>query len=377
MVLACVARAEEAVPAESTGGASPSVKPVEKPAYVVGGYVESFYQWNFDQPSNGVTNFRGFDNRHDTFTISNVALDVQWDWSDVVGRLTLQVGHTPSTYYLAEPVRPGAAGANGTGPELWKYLQQAYAGHRFGVGRGLVVQAGLFLSPVGPETIPVLENWSWSRSNLFFGLPFYHAGVRATQALTEAWSLELWLVNGWNSVVDNNRGKSVALRLALTTAELQASVMYLGGPERPEGAPEGQPWRHLFDAHATWSMASRVALQVHGNAGVEANRMGTSWWWAGAAAVRVQPFERTFLVVRGDVFHESAPAVASRLFWPVAWVASITATLERRLAEQSVVRLEYRHDEAAGPLYFGPRTDPTTPDRSSQDTLTAGLAARF
>ena len=34
---------------------------------VLSGYVESFYQWNFNEPSNFITNFRGFDSRHNIF----------------------------------------------------------------------------------------------------------------------------------------------------------------------------------------------------------------------------------------------------------------------------------------------------------------------
>lgn len=66
--------------------------------FVLGGYAEALYQWNFNDPSNRLTNFRGFDNRHNTFTLSNVALDATWDHVGLVARLTLQVGHTPSTY---------------------------------------------------------------------------------------------------------------------------------------------------------------------------------------------------------------------------------------------------------------------------------------
>jgi hypothetical protein len=57
----------------------------------------------------------------------------------------------------------------------------------------------------------VRDNWNWSRSNLFFGLPFYHTGVRATYALTEL-GITAGGYNGWNSVLDNNAEKSVALR---------------------------------------------------------------------------------------------------------------------------------------------------------------------
>jgi hypothetical protein len=54
------------------------------------------------------TNLRGFDNRHNAFTISNVALDATWDYQHIVSRVTLQIGHTPRTYCLAEPGHVGA-----------------------------------------------------------------------------------------------------------------------------------------------------------------------------------------------------------------------------------------------------------------------------
>jgi hypothetical protein len=88
------------------------------------------------------------------------------------------------------------SGASATGTELWKYLQQAYVGYRIALKRDLTMAAGLFLSPIGPEAMAVWDNWNWSNSNLFFGLPFYHTGVRATCSLSDAWSLTLAGYNG-------------------------------------------------------------------------------------------------------------------------------------------------------------------------------------
>jgi hypothetical protein len=373
-----IARAEELLAAVPPVGAS-AAESASAGGVLVGGYVESYYQWNFNAPTNGITNLRGFDNRHDTFTLANAALDLQWDRPEWLGRVTLQVGHTPSTYYLAEPTRPGADGANATGPELWKYLQQAYAGWKVGVGRGLVLSAGLFLSPIGPETMALLDSWHWSRSNLFFGLPFYHSGLRATYPLDGAWTLSLALYNGWNSVVDNNGAKSVAAHLSHASEAVLASFVYFGGAERAEGAPEGQPWRHLWDANATWFVSSRWALQGHVNAGFERGRLGTSSWGAAAAAARVRVVGRWFGALRGDVFGEQvaegSSGRASPLFWPAPWVASVTATLEFRAADRASFRLEYRRDQAGGPAYFGDEATGGRPDRRTQQTLTAGLAA--
>ena len=83
-------------PSESPEQPMTEPRSSERP-FTLGGYAEALYQWNFNDPSNGITNFRGFDNRHNSFTLSNVALDANWDDGDLIGRLTLQVGHTPST----------------------------------------------------------------------------------------------------------------------------------------------------------------------------------------------------------------------------------------------------------------------------------------
>src|SRR5262249_46316396 len=90
--------AQATTPPVAAGGPTLKVTPL--------GYVEAFYQWNFNVPSNGLTNYRGFDNRHDSFTLSNVALGATMEYGELTSRIVLQIGHTPNTYYLGEPVSP-------------------------------------------------------------------------------------------------------------------------------------------------------------------------------------------------------------------------------------------------------------------------------
>ncbi|MDX2022074.1 MAG: outer membrane beta-barrel protein [Deltaproteobacteria bacterium] len=356
-----------------------------KPNYVVGGYVEALYQWNFNRPSNGITNFRGFDNRHNSFTLSNVALDAAWDEAALVGRLTLQVGHTPSTYYLAEPRLAGADGANATNIELWKYVQQAYVGYHF--GDAVTASAGVFLSPIGPESMAVRDNWNWSRSNLFYGLPFYHTGVRLQYALSKAWAATAAIYNGWNSVVDNNSQKSLSLQLAYTQPKVILSLLYFGGVERAPAASEGSGWRHLVDAHLTWHVSPRVSAMVHANGGFERTRFGGSHWAAGAIYGRILLVDRLFLALRADAFRQdvaqNGEGRESPIFWPTAWVSSGTATIDYRPHDRASFRLEFRHDHAGGDIYFGSNVAgvgnvvPYVANRRSQDTLTLGATTWF
>ncbi len=389
LVIATAARADE--PSDEAGESTPPAASETGPTTKITplGYVEANYSYNFGKPANGITNYRGFDNRHNTFTLSNVALGAAWESGAVSGRLVLQVGHTPSTYYLSEPSANGAA-SNATGPEFWKYLQEANIGWKAPVGRGLLLQAGLFLSPIGPEVVPVKDNWNWSRSNLFFGLPYYHTGIRATYELTDAWAVTVAGYNGWNSVVDNNEDKSVSASIVYKIPNrLLAQLLYFGGVERGRSAPEGQYWRHDIDAYAQLDATSRLSFLVHANAGWEPNRFGTSSWAAGAVYARVKATDWLYVAVRGDRFYETAASnssgTASALFWNgVGWVSSGTATLDFRPLETLSFRTEYRHDQADGQLFFkgdvagaGTSASPFVPNADHQDTLTFGATAWF
>lgn len=348
------------------------------------GYVEAYGQWNANSPSNGITNFRGFDNRHASLTLANAVADLKWGEPEgSFGRVTAQVGSTGATYYASEPRLAGTTLANGSNAELWRYLQQAYVGQTFDVGRGLTVVAGLLLAPLGPETMPVRDSMNWSRSNLFFALPFYQTGVRASTTLAEGHEVSAMVFNGWNSVVDNNTAKSVALRYATSGGPWSLQFVYFGGHERAPAAIEGRSLRHTFDAVGTWKPTPGVELAAHANAGFEPSRLGVAHWRGGALYGRLSLARDVFLAVRTDALEEHVPVGAAAMVLPVAWVASQTVTLDYRPHARTSIRLEGRDDRAASNLFFGGDVSgdgvdvPFVPNRRSQQTLTLGMTTWF
>jgi hypothetical protein len=359
-----------------------------KASLIFSGYVEAFWQWNFNEPSNFITNFRGFDNRHNIFTIDNVVLDATGTFERVSARFALQVGNTPETYYSAEPVWRATSGAGPSGPDVWKFIQQANVGYKAPIGRGLQLDAGIFLSPIGPESLAVKDDFNWSRSNLFFGLPFYHTGIRATYPLTDRWSVQAMLCNGWNSVVDDNIQLSLEGMVTYSVPDkVTMNLLYFGGVERPQNAPEGAPWRNLFDANLTWSPTKWFSTILHGDAGFEPNNFGTSGWAAGAASFRFQPLPWMYLSARADAFYEWIPSnalgTATPLFWGGSrWVSSQTATFDVRPNEHMSVRVEYRHDQSEAPIYFAGNVSTDAAgnfitNARAQNTVTVGALAWF
>jgi hypothetical protein len=355
------------------------------------GYLEAYYAWNFNRPVNNVTNYRGYDNQHNSITLSNAALGAAFESGPIGGKLMLQVGSQPSTSYQAEPNVPGGSAANPSGPELWKYLQEAYLTYKAPIGRGLTLKAGVERAPLGLESFAVHDNWSWSRSNLYFALPRYETGLRATYDFCDCLTGSVAVINGWNNVVDNNEAKSVEGHVTFHKNKLKAQLLYMGGVERPASAPEGQYWRHTFDATGELELTTWLKLAAEADYGFEPNRIGTARWFAGAAAARAKAFEWLYIAVRGDRFYEHLATDAlgrasTPLFWNgVEWVSSVTATLDVRPHDNISFRLEFRHDQADGLLYFtgdtltgtGSAASPFLPNARRQETLLLGATAWF
>lgn len=350
--------------------ASPSA--FADPKVDVGGYVETYFTLHAQDPSNHVVNLRAFDLHSRSFRLSNAALDLKGEAGAVTVHIVGQVGDTPIAYYASEP--------------QWRYLQAANltakAPHDF------VIEAGLFPSPIGPEVLPIKDNWNWSRSNLFYGLPFYHLGAMLSHPLGDSnWVGKVHVYNGWNQIEDTNNSTSFAVSAAYTSGKTSAQVLYFGGVERPAGAPEGKAFRNLFDALVQFAVTDDITLMVHGDAGVEPNDIGTSAWAAAATYGKFQLTPTLYAAVRADYFYEKVARgggmTATPIFWPVTWVAEGTATLAYQPVDHVSVRLEYRHDQAAAAAYFGgdvtidAMTMAAIPNRDMQDTVTLGATAWF
>lgn len=383
------AAAPTTTPAPAPSGASSLLPKGWQPSYTIGGYVEAAYSYSIERPSNGIINQRGFDNRHNTFTLQNAVIDAQGKLGGLSARVALQVGQTPDTYYQGEPSHPGSAG--GPGPSTassWKYVQQAYGGYKFDVANGLALEAGIFLSPVGLETMAAKDDWNQSRSNLFYALPYYHTGVRLTLDITDRTSVMLMVTNGANSVIDNNAGKSVISQYQYKIPDRMIfGLLYMGGPERNAGASEGQPWRHLVDGYVSGKLTSWLEMAAQMDVGFERNGYGLSYFGGGAAYVRFHPTSWLYLAARGDRFAEHRATgkygTASPMFYPARWVSSGTFTFDARPHDQVSLRLEYRHDQASDAMYYegdvkgdGDKT-PYVPNAKAQNTLTAAVVAWF
>lgn len=338
----------------------------------VGGFVEAYYSYDTNDPDVGVTALRGFDARNRTFALSLAALEVGADGEVGRGKVALQAGPTALSYFAAEPAAPPAFGVGATSAAALHVVREAWAGATAPVGGGLSVDGGVFLSPVGYDYIAVKDNHAWSLSNLGVGLPFYFTGVRAAQDFGQGTTATVAVVNGWNSLVDNNRQPTVMAIVGHAGDDgFATQLLWMGGDEGTGGL------RNLVDA---WVQAPLGP--VLGFAGVdvgfEPRAQGLRTWQAAQLGAEWSVTERWSLTGRGDVFREVGPdGLGGNIFWPTSALGEATVSVGYRPAEGVLVRLEGRHDRAADAVFHRGDDPLASPSATDQTTVTLGVVAGF
>ena len=101
------------------------------------------------------------------------------------------------------------------------------------MGKDVSVDFGKWASPFGTEVLESNLNDNYTRAlTYWYGVPFYHFGVRATMPLTSTTTLQAALVNGWNNVADDNDGKTIYAQLTWKPSPKFTQILgWIGGLE--------------------------------------------------------------------------------------------------------------------------------------------------
>lgn len=355
------AQSSEAAPApgETAAAQSQPPPPVDKDSFfksiTVYGIGDGYFVANPNRPPDGDNLLRNFDTRSNAVRLGyvEVALERKASEGQAIGfRLDLGAGPTAKMVGAPEP-----------GPDGLKYVQQAYVSARAPIGSGLTIDVGKFVTPAGAEVIETQDNWNYSRSLLFaWAIPYYHAGVRASYAVTDKVTATGFVLNGWNNVEDNNGSKSVAGQLAITPVPRVSIIgTWIGGAEQTD--VDG--WRNLIDAIVNVELTDKLKLQL--NADMARDRgLGPDVGWHGvSAALRAEVTPSWVIAPRVEWFSDPQGASTG----VVQDVTEATLTVQRSIFQGLSARAEYRIDHSS--TEFFPTRDEGT--RRFQQTFGVGL----
>jgi hypothetical protein len=404
MEMASRKQAEEA--AAATPAATPGVtlaqdkpadaKPPEKITLAgllgpntISGFVDTYYQYNYNHPVSKAVGFRAFDFRSKDISLNMIQLILD-KAPDPMGGLEGRTGYHVSVGFgdamnVVNFGDPGNSGAFTKGGFFAQYLKEAYFSYLAPVGKGLQVDVGKFVTPMGAEVIESKDNWNYSRGLLFtWAIPFYHFGARAKYTFNDKYNVTGFVVNGWNNIVDNNSGKTYGFSfVGNPTKKVSYTINYLAGPETTPTGAFAPPvdaedfWRQTWDAVVTYNPSAKLSLMANfdygrGDRTTPDLTVKPVYWTGGAGYAKYALTANDYVAGRYEYFEDHDGFMTGTP--PRTHMHEITATYQHTLASHLLSRFEYRRDMSQFPLYelatFG---NPA----KHQDTVSVGLIFLF
>jgi hypothetical protein len=261
---------------------SPAVAPAEEeapaPAPTFSGYVEAAYHINFSNPKNeDVVPLMGYYTPGgNTFVLHAAHLAINHAFNDnVSATIELDAGFD-ATLNQSFPFNTGTN---------YFDVQEAYATYKSGI---FSLVAGKFATYEGIEIIEGPLNPTISRGYLFaFAEPITHTGLKM-HFTGDTVDFGIGLVNGWDTIVDNNNFKTFIFKLGLKPSD--AFAVALSGTFGAEGTPAGTASKYghrlSLDLTGSYTASESFALWFQGNFGMDAiaaegDADTLSWWGLG------------------------------------------------------------------------------------------------
>jgi hypothetical protein len=317
-------------------------------------YIDTAYEYNFNNPKSGQNQLRVFDIEHNEIDLHLFQLAFKRTPTTEGGLMNL-VGFGVKLSFGEDA---DIFAARGLGDEDDEFdLQEAYIHVLAPVGNGLDIYAGKYVTLAGAEVIESKDNFNFSRSFLFgFAIPFTHTGVRLHYPAGPL-DFIVGVNNGWDVVDDNNDGKTIEARIGLTYEVFSIGVVGYFGPE--QDGVDGD-WRELVDILATLTPIENLTLVVNVDFGWEQDvnfdldgdgvmdvEENVNWW--GIAGYIVYDFNEAIrLALRGEYFDDNdgfRTGTKQKLF-EITPTLSIKPFAKYKPFDNLVLRFEYRFDHS-------------------------------
>lgn len=294
------------------------------------GMVDVNFNKNFNNPASHINDYRNFDVYENQFNLNLAKITLQKTASPVGFRVDLGFGQSMDLVN---------SDASLGGEKSLRNIEDAYLTVVLPVGNGLTINAGKMVTHMGGEVIESISNINYSRSILFaYAIPYYHLGICANYVFSPQFNATLYLYNGWNNVVDNNKDKTLGVEITWSPSSSFTFIQnYIGGPEEAGGTKK----RHVFDTIVNYQATDALFITANADYGQEAlDPTGLAVWKGIALTGKYTLSDVSAFAARVEDYYDQSGFTTGTL----QQLNEITLTYELKFTNSLTTRLEFRRD---------------------------------
>lgn len=138
------------------------------------------------------------------------------------------------------------------------------------MGEGLDLKFGKFASWIGAEFWQSVDNPNFSRSLLYENaITWTNTAMAMSYPLLDQLTTSLYFVNGWDTFVDNNNGKTVGYQFNWAVAD--STNFIINGSHGPEQKDNSSNYRHFWDIVLATKPFEKITFNLNFDFGTEEN----------------------------------------------------------------------------------------------------------
>jgi len=313
--------------------------PEPAPAITFAGFVDGYYAWNSNDPDsheNFVPGTGTTAKRSDEFALNLANLEVSRD-AKLSFKFSVVAGNGTEIVHAGEPQ------GSGTGPSTYENIYEAWISYK--PTDRLTLKGGIFPSHIGFEGFYSKETVNSRRPGHGEFPPYYQVGICQGYALTDQWSGELHVLNGWQIIGENNDSKAIGAKIAYSGDKLSASLSTFSGAEL---ANNNDDYRHFGNLLVSYKVSPRVTVAASLDHGHQEYPDADSANWTGIGGyARFAMSDKSAIAIRAEQFDDPYNGISGT----AQKLREGTLTFEYRPVGRLILKLEARHDSSTEPVF--------------------------
>ncbi|SRR5579883_2666918 len=292
-------------------------------------YLEPYFAYDFNDPSSKNIPYLFNHNRHNEFNLNLALVELDYQGNHMRTTIGMQTGTYPIANYSAEP-------------SLLQHIYQAFGGVQ--VLPDLWLDAGVFSSHFGIETAIGHDQWTLTRSLCAENSPYFETGARAVYDPDGPWSFGLFVLNGWQNIVDPNSNKALGTQIQYTIANkltLNSSTFY--GNEKPDSAKQ---WRFFHDFYVLWQVNESCGISGVFDIGWEqtaSHSESYNRWYTFAVIAHYMLSEQWGIGIRGEQYNDPNAVIVATGTPNGYQTFGYSANVDYVVSDHATLRFEAKH----------------------------------
>ena len=260
------------------------------------GYIDTYYNYNFNQPKEGNIAYLVSMNRNNEANINLAYIDLRYKSERLRARFVPGFGTYINTNYASE-----------TGS--LKNVVEANAGIKLAKEKEIWLDYGILSSPYTNESAISKDHLMYSRSFAPEYVPYYLSGLKLSIPIGKKITAYLYLLNGWQQITDLNKGKSFGTQVEFRPNEknLINWDTYLGDESSNLKPNNGMRYftdiYWIYNPQGTFSITSCAYMGIQKEKNI-LNKNTDNFWWQANFIARQKLNENISISGRIEYFND-------------------------------------------------------------------------